>query len=194
MAIGPHVVHQPPPLQFLNDQGIGVLDEETPPGGDGADEGPFGIHRLQDGQVVLLAHLQVLGAEGGGHVHHPRALLGGHEVAGHDVVGPLVHGQEGVEGLVVRAHQLFALEDPDHLILALQRLLHEGLGQDQLLALLLHDDVGYLRMNSQGHVAGQGPGRGGPDQEGDAGLVPQGELDVDRGIVGLVVAQGHLVV
>ena len=87
-------------------------------------------------------------------------------------------------------------------------LLNQGLGHDVQLAVGgLDDGVGFLGMEGDAHVAGQGPDGGGPDHEGElaqiqvgepALVVVDGELDVDRGagvvlVLDLRLGQGSLV-
>ena len=54
-------------------------------------------------------------------------------------------------------------------------------------------DVAQVRSDRRRHVGGQGPGRGGPDQERLAGPVDQGQLDRQAGIIAIAIALGHLV-
>ena len=94
--------------------------------------------------------------------------------------------------------QFLTWHSSHNLVGAIHNLIQQLLGQDQPLLLAFSfqfdSDVLDLGVNSQGHVAGQGPRRGGPHQEVGARLIPQGELDENGRVFDLFVAHSHLVI
>ena len=74
-------------LEALNDEIVGFRrgDQAAFDLGPGRpDEGAVPRHRPDQCETVLDAGLEVVGAERRGHVHQPRPVLGGHEIAEHD--------------------------------------------------------------------------------------------------------------
>ncbi len=123
-----------------------------------------------------------------------RSFPRGHKVGSDDVAVVLVHRQEGVQWLVMLADQFFGAEALQHGVFTLHSLLQQAFGQDELFAILLYKHVLHMGMYSQGSVAGQCPGCGCPGQEVDARFVTQRELDVDGGILDLLIALRDLVI
>ena len=187
VLVDPLLQHQPAVGQILLDQRIGFLDEDAAPRRHRVDEAALRVHRHQRGQAVLLPHCEVVGAEGRRDVHQAGAILRADEIAGEDVAVVLRHRQEGVERPVVPAQELAALRPAQHG--HLPRVLPEDrsdqrFGQPQLVVFVLHQHVVDLFADGHGDVARQRPRRGRPDQQVDAGLIAQRELDVDARIFG----------
>ncbi len=197
VLVGPGLVEQPPGLEILDDLRVRVLDELAGPGLHLGLEAAGRVHRLEDRQVVLGAHGQVVRAEGRGDVDDPRAVRGADELPGHHVGVVPVHGVEAVEGLVVFAQEISPFHPLQDLVARLQDRLGSGLGQVEDVPTHVPDlDVVDLLAHGQGHVARQGPGSGGPGQEVLvlALCLQDSELHVDAGVDGaLLVAQGELV-
>ena len=154
------------------------------------------VHRAERGDAEPPAGLEVVGTEPGRGVDQPGVVLldviGGDDLVG--VVGPLqaVPDLEGRD--VAGADQVLPLHLAEDLEGGVASLLHDelclalhyddGLGPA---VLRFHEDpgVGLVRVDGHGHVGGQGPGGGGPDEERRPAPVGQGEPD-HHGGVGLV--------
>ena len=88
-----------------------------------------------------------------------------------------------VEGAIVGpADHLAAFELAQHFVLAAQHV-QRALGQVEHFIALAHFDVGQVRADGGGHIAGQRPGRGRPDQQRFAlGLLAQREAQGDAAV------------
>ena len=126
-------------------------------------------------------------------MHHPGPFFHGHELRPHDPVSVLLLGHQGVEGLVLLAQKLLPAELPQDLRLLAQHLLKPRHGQDQPLAAEADLRVHRRRVDGQGHVGGEGPRGGGPDEDLHLRVLHQGHEDEDGGIRSGAVALGHLV-
>ena len=140
----------------------------------------------QDGEVLDLAQLEVVGAGTGGDVHDAGALLERHLVPADDAVRDGGTGTQRVEGpLVAQADELRAADD-----------LLEGLvraaGDGQPVAVGQAPVLGGGG-DGRGHVGGQRPGGGGPDDDVLARPIQQGEADGQRRVLAVDVAAGQLV-
>ena len=177
--------------QVLDDQGVGVLHERPGRQGELVREFPGAVHRLHERQPLVLAQLVVLLAEGGGDVDDSGALLHGHEVRPHHPVGLLRVGQS-VQGPISEPHQLSPPELPHHLGPLPQHGGKPRIGQDQPLAVMGHFHVGGIWVHRQGHVGRQGPGGGGPHQEGPLRGIGQGHEHEHGWVLHVAVPLGHL--
>ena len=184
---------QSPFLQVLQHQGIGLFHKHAGPLGF-LGQAALGVHQVHKGQAVDLAHPVVVLAKGGGDMHDARAVLHGDVIVAHHVPGGLVRLHKAVQGLVGHAPQAL----PGHFLqdgyfLARKDLLHQGLGHDEVLTLAAQAAVGILGVHAQGQVGGQGPGGGGPGQEG--GILHILDLEAHDGgdFLNVLVALGHLV-
>ena len=181
-------------FQIGQNHRIGVLHKGAGPGG-ALHKFALGVHQVDKGHVVGLAHAVVVLAVGRGDMHDAGAVLHGHVVVADHEPGLLVGLHKAIEGLVFHAAQVVA----DHLghdlgLLALQYLFHQGLGHDIGAALVrLNAAIGLMGIDAQGQVAGQGPGGGGPGQQ--IGVFLALYLKADEGglFFYVLIALGHLV-
>ncbi len=152
-------------------------------------EAAVGPHQLQEPEVV--GQVEVVHAVIGGGVHQARARVGGHVVGHQHRALPVDPGVPVGQGL-----ELDALADLAGVELHAQLLLEvlqQRDGHDVVAVARLHHRVLHVRVHGDGQVAGQGPGRGGPDGEVEGGRQLQlaGHLVLDReghgdGVAGLV--------
>jgi len=178
-------------FQLADDRFVRLLDKEAGPGCDLGGELAALVDRLEDRQIVFLAELVIVLAEGGGDVDDAGAVAGGDEIPEHDIVAALVGFDEVIDRLILEPGQFFAGEFADDFEFPLEHL-EAGLGENQKLILVLHLDIVDFRMERQGHVRDQGPWRGRPDQEIGLFLTLQFGADIDRGVAHLLVALRYL--
>ena len=163
------------------DRLVRLVDVQAGEAGRLRGEGAVALHRLRHRQAVRAAEREVVLAVAGGDVDEAGALVRGDEVARQErhveVVALAAQRMRG-DG----ARQLRALQHAAHGVRAEPRLLREGRQQRQRdqerlahaqqrsLGHALHVDqrVVDLRPVGDGAVAGDGPGRGGPDHHARA--------------------------
>ena len=185
---------QSPLLQIVQHQLVRVLDEHARPLGVGG-HAALRVHEVHEGDVVFPADAVIVLTKGGSDMHDAGAVGHGDVIVADHAPGGLVqlaHG-EVEQGLVFHALQV----DAGHFRVILHFLAAEN-GGDQRLAhdvmLALHRDaaVGVMRIDAQGQVAGQRPGRGGPCQQ-----VSVLALDLEQhergGLLHVLVALRHFV-
>ena len=154
------------------------------------------LGRVKD--LVLGGNPVVVLAKSGGDVDEAGPVLGGDEVTGdHRVAAGLAIAELEDRAPVVAADQLGAGEAVGHRHPLAQHRLEQRLGHDQGLAGDPGADVGDLGRERDGDVAGQGPRGRRPDQQRLVALPPvlgqERELDVDRGVLDVLIALRHLV-
>ena len=157
-------------FQLLQDDGIGLLDEGALPGGLLAHLA-LGRDQLEHGDVVVAAHARVILTEGGGDVHDAGTVGHGDVAVGDDLPGVARVGHvaqcshlEVEQRLIFDAHQRTAGEGGlvGNLNALAQNLLDQRVAHDDGAALVVELRVGLVGVDAQRHVAGQGPGGGGP--------------------------------
>ncbi len=84
VGVGLGLHEQLPRLQFLDDEGVGVLDEHPGPGRHALVERAVRPHGIDEGQIVFHADVVVVLAEGGRDVDDAAARVQPDEVAGDD--------------------------------------------------------------------------------------------------------------
>jgi hypothetical protein len=177
---------------------VGVLEEQPADERDPGPEVPVRLDRVDHRQPVRAGGGEVLGAERGGLVHQPGAVLGGH-VVGQDHVVRAGDLDQLERPAVARALQRGAREPVEHLDPVLAE--HRGqqrLGHHEGALRAARDDVLDPRVDRDRGVGHQRPRRRRPDQEVRA--VPRGragghrEPHVHRGVDDGLVALGDLVV
>ena len=129
---------EPPLLQSLEDQRIGVLYKGAGPGGAGY-ELPVAVHQVDKGQAVLPANPVVVFAQGRGDVNDAGALGQGDIGVSHHqeslFVQDNVLGQRE-QGNVFHPHQVGAQTGGADVRVLPKVGFHQGLGQDVLLSLI----------------------------------------------------------
>ena len=123
------------------------------------------VDRRDDGEAVLLAEREVLGAAPGGDVHDPGTFRGRHIGPGDDAVfHALLRGDVVERRMVPQAHKSLAEQPLDNLVIALE-CAECPFFQVQLLTALADPDVGEPGVHGGRDVAGERPGRGGPHEQ-----------------------------
>ena len=171
------LVEQTARLEVVDDQRVGLLDVETGELLDVRQELAVQTHGMGERDALLLAEPQVVDAVQRRRVHDARAFLRRDEIGVDYVVGPpLFRDRVREEWLVVETDQLAALNGLDDRVLAIEHR-QARLGEDQVLVALLDLDVGDVLVDRQRHVAGQGPRRRRPGEDGGVRVVLQPEPD-----------------
>ncbi len=154
---------------------VGLLEEDAADQRQVLLEGAVGADRVDHGQAVGAADLEVVLTEGGGLVDQTGAVLGGDVLGVDHVVGGLGELDQLEGAPVGPAFHLGAGEGLPGLLPALaEGLLQQRLGDDQLLLAVRGDDVGDLGVGGDGRVGHQGPRGRRPDgQRGLAGSGPE---------------------
>ena len=177
---------------------VGVLDPEAGELAHPLLEGAVELHRVDDGDALLLPDPEVVLAERDRRVHDAGAVLGADEVGRHDGVAALAEllgGDERERRLVAGAEHVAAVEavgDPRALA---EHRLGARLG-DHVAVVGAH--VGEVGRDGQGGVGEQRPRRRRPGQDlvagpQRAGAVDDRERDVDARVLDVLVALGDLV-
>ena len=126
-------------------------------------DGDFHLHAGGD-LVIALAHIEVVQAEGGGGVNAAGTGIQGDVVAQDDEGIPIHKGMIGGH-----VFELVPKQGAYRLILSDAGILHDAVhqigGHDEDLAIGLDQRVLQLGIEADGHVAGQSPGGGRPDDE-----------------------------
>ena len=134
------------------------------------------IHRDDQAYAVLLAGEHIVLTEGRSLVDNTGAILGGDVIREQQLVRVLDIREEIEDGLVLKALQLRALERLEDL--RLTQLLRQSAGEclghhkgtaSKVALSSLKQHVVDLRMDRQSQVGWQGPGGGGPSEEGGVG-------------------------
>ena len=128
-------------------------------------------------------------------MHDAGAVFHGHIIVADHEPGFLVRLHKAVKRHVFGAHQIGTGHFGHDLgLLAFQHLFHQGFGHDVGDALVgLHPAVGFMGVDAQGQVAGQGPGGGGPSQKVQVFFSLHGEAH-ERGLfLYILVTLGHFV-
>ena len=123
------------------------------------------VHRRIGRKTVTAAAVVVLLAVPRGDVHQPGARLQGDVVRQDDLgvpVQPGVAADGALQGASLDPENLLPLEPP-----RAQQPLGQIRGHHQDFPTRVHPDIFQVRMHRDGEVRRQGPGRGGPDDQGD---------------------------
>ena len=133
-----------------------------PPRGSPCPCGPWGIHQLEEGQVVLPAHPGVVPRRTRGDVDVPGTVGHGDVIVGHHPPGALVHQ------IFLEIKQRLVGQPTRALPGISSKILSSASGPSTLSSRALpmmdgaafpgHPGVGFGGVHAQGHVAGQGPG------------------------------------
>lgn len=157
-------------LEVLGELFVRLLEEDAADHRDGLLEGAVRAYRVDDGQAVGAADLEVVLTEGGGLVDQTGAVLGGDVLGVHHVVGGFRELHELERTLIGPALHFGAGEGLAGGLPALaERLGDQRLGDDQLLLAVGRHDVGDLGVRGHGRVGDQCPGGRRPHQEGGFG-------------------------
>ena len=123
------------------------------------------VHRRVGRQVVLAAAVVVLLAVPRGDVHQPGARLQGDVVRQDDLgvpVQPGVAADGAFQGASLDPENFLPLEPP-----RAQQSRGQIRGHHQDFAAQVHGGVLQIRVHRDGEIRRQGPGRGGPDDQGN---------------------------
>ena len=180
----------------MEDQLVRILYKGAVPGGAAAHIAP-GIHQLDKGHIVRLAHPGVVLAEGGCVVDDAGTVGGGDVVVRDHIMAPFAGfgaggPGAGEQGLIIPAHQVAAGEHIQDLSPLAQYAFHQVPGQDEGLPILAGAAVFHVGVYAQAHVAGQRPGGGGPGQVIGI-LIRAAEADGGAGFLYILIALGYLV-
>ena len=164
-------------VQIPDDLRIRILDEFSPVRSL-LRHIPLAVHKLHQGKPVLSAHIGVVLTEGRGNVHDAGTVGHCDIVVTCDIMGLFALADSFLSGtgeqrLVLFMLQIRALVSLKHFISGLslfrqaaQNRVQQGLGHIIGIAVRgFHLHIGLLRVHTQGHIGGQGPGSGGPGQE-----------------------------
>ena len=156
--------------EFFNNLGVGLRDRKP---GEKFHGGQKAARVVQGGinvQAVLEAHLVVFAPVARRGVHTAGARVQGDMQAQGQGRGAVIEGVAGRQTFKLRARgpaQNFGRAPAEQGGAGRKALL----GQQVLRACGLHQHIGKLRMQANGHIVRQGPGRGGPDDHRGAGGV-----------------------
>ncbi len=184
-------------LQVLDDVLVGLLDVAAGVVGHLLGEAPLGVHRVDHGDALAAAGVEVVFAEGRRHVHQAGAVGGGDVPGGDDAEGArlavaLEVGEVGEERRVRPPHQLGALLRFQRHRLVAQHRLHQRLGHPVAVAVVvLHLHVRKLRAHRDRQVRGQRPRGRRPDEEELVVAPVEGHLERQRRVVHVAVVEAR---
>ena len=185
---------QLPFFQVVQHHRVGLLHEHARPLGF-RHHATLGVHQIDEGNTVLLADPVIVLTKGGGNVNNAGAVFHGNVVIRNDhpcLAAFRLH--KAIQGLVGAAYQILALHFGKHGdFLALEDLLHQCLGHDEVFPFAGELAIHCSGIHAQCQVAGQGPGGGGPGQEGGILFIRAMEADNSRNFLHVLVALCHLV-
>ncbi len=178
--------------EVLYDERVRVLHEH--PGGEGelVGEPSPAIHRLKEGEPLLLAQVVILLPERGGDVDDPRPLVQGHERGRRYLVGIIVPRQT-VQGRVVLVEKLVPWEDAEDVRLFPQHCRYPGRSEDQPFPPVHDLRVRGVGVDRHRHVRGERPRGRRPHQQGDIRVIREGHPHEHGGVSHPLVPLGHLV-
>ncbi|OQB89515.1 MAG: hypothetical protein BWX83_01107 [Candidatus Cloacimonetes bacterium ADurb.Bin117] len=179
-------------LQAADDVFVRGFHEDAGPGFDQMVEFAFGIHRLDERQVIFEAEGIVVRSESRGGVHYPGAVIHAHVICQTNIPSGFFWLDETEKRLIAAPFQLAAGKFAQNLVFAFQSF-QPGFGQDVVFLQMANLHVSFVRMHNQRHIRNQRPRRGSPGQIPGAVFVQSLEFHEDRGILNVPVAQRHFV-
>ena len=197
-----HLIQQPLALQLLEDGVCDLRHVATCEPAEPLDVYAELIQWREYRQVIFLTEGEVLRAAAGGDVDDARALRLAHLIPQDHSMGigaslllgsgkHCLHGGQVIEGAIVSP----ALQrTPRHLlqdlVVTVQHV-QRPLGEVEDFVPLAHFDVGQVGADSRSDVGGEGPGCGGPHQQGLPLPTPEGKAQGDARMGQLLIAFGY---
>ncbi len=197
VIVNRHVLCKEPAalLEITRQRLVGVLEPLAAHQWEIGPEMPVVLHRIENRQTGSNRYPIIVAAERRRHMHDAGAVLGRDEITGDDTpgigcAGELAHEIEG--RTIARADQFRALEGRDDLGGLAQRGRDTVGGQNIARPLVRGTHIVDIRRHGQPGIGWDRPGRGGPRQQRHIRLLLEEELDRDRRILNLLVAETHL--
>ena len=182
-------------LEVGQHQLVSVLHEHAGPLGIGG-HAALSIHEVDKGDVVFAAYAVIVLAESGSDMNDAGTIGHGNVVVAYHAPGGLVQLANGKvkQGHVFHAGQFIAGElGSDFGFLITEHGGNQRLGHDVVLAFHGEAAVGVAGVHTQGKVAGQGPGGGGPGQQVGVFFALDLEQHERGGFLHVLVALSHFV-
>ena len=155
-------------FQILQHFLVGVLAEHAGPLGF-LGHFALGVHQLDKGQTVFPAHVGVVLTKGGSNVNHAGTVGQSDVLVTGDIPALFLGFHIMEQGFVLFIFQIFTHIGFQNGVGAFAQYgIAQGMSQIVYLAVLVHLDLDifFVGVHAQGHVGGQGPGGGGPCQNG----------------------------